>query len=620
MKRETRGELIFWAATICGLALYSLSAPAGLPWNGSTRAALAWAGEIAELPVMPHPVWGYFIQVFGGRFIAVSAVAVALSSGLLGAIANRYLGWRIGAAVSVVWLFLPPIWDCAVTGERIVFWIFGVVLLLWLANAVFLFVTRHARKTSEEEKLSNEKKTLEDMVSRTRRYRINRAAGWTVLGLSALFAVVAAVEHDYTVGEAASAYARTILDEAGDRLVIMGGVADDQMIWEAERRAKGSSGRLLVLRTDEAYRTQLVARVKRDWPGETNLHVAASIGLTSFAELAVQRHPDRVYLMTGRSTTPEKWSARWETMKSSLASSDSFIPVMRRAFAFEANTLANQLQDEGKKKEAWALYWRIVEEIDPENASAFVNLNEMIRRGYPVDDLKRRRVEEGMTKVRKGFADKKMVAVIRSCGPVRPDEQLRAEFRAELERRMAEMKAKGETKKTTMPSALKSLLEWNDEMIRAYDIGDLKTAGRIARTILSRREWRGFIPANAVLGAATASEGDYVASAAFYRTAVTGPEKPPVAVYNDYADTLCRLGEFSEAEKYARLAIVDAPDTNWIVRLTLAEILKARMGNGDVDKEKGRRTTEEIEELLKVVYKYAPEVIRIRTKKAFGVQ
>ena len=80
INRETKGELIFWAATVIGLVLYFISAPEGLPWNGSTRMALAWAGEIAELPVMAHPVWGYFIQVFGGKFIAVSSVAAAPSS------------------------------------------------------------------------------------------------------------------------------------------------------------------------------------------------------------------------------------------------------------------------------------------------------------------------------------------------------------------------------------------------------------------------------------------------------------------------------------------------------------------------------------------------------------
>ena len=599
MKRETIGEIIFWAATLSGITLYFFSAPVGLPWSGSTKVALAWAGEIAELPEMPNPVWGYFIQVFGGRFVALSCVAAALAAGLIGSIVNRYLGWRIAAAAALTWIFLPPIWNRAITGVYSVFWVSLVVLAVWLVNVVMLLLTRRARKVFSEEVA-----TVAGVGRRVREFWIGRVAGWAFLISALLFTLVSLVEHDFTVGEVASAYARTILEEAGERIVIMGGIVDEQMVWEAERQRKGASSRLLAFRNDDAYREQLVKRVRNDWPGETNLWVAAQIGLKTFAELAVLRHPERIYLMTGKSTTPEKWALRWESMKQFLDSDDRFIPVMRRAFAFEANTLANQLQDDGKMSEAWRLYWRILDEVDRENLSAVVNLNEMLRRGYKTDEQHRKRIENAMSKLRKSFSDRRTVAVMASCGPVRPDTETMKEFRAELEKRKAELAKRGE--EFALPPSLKSLIEWSDEMIRAYNNGDMTTAARIARTILARREGRGFIPANAVMGAAMAKAGDYVASEVFYRTAVSGVRKPPITVCNDYADTLRHLGRLDEAERYARQGLAEAPETNWIVRLTLAEILRD-----------AKKNPEEVKDLLKVVQAQAPEVIRIRIKKEF---
>lgn len=606
MKRETKGELIFWAATVCGLALYFFSSPVGLPWNGSTQTALAWAGEIVKLPVMPNPVWGYFIQVFGGKFVAVSSVAAALTAGLLGAVINRYLGWRVAAAGALTWLFLPSVWERAVTGERVVFWGFGLALALWIGNALFLLSSRRARKVAENEKMrfANTDATLSGIDRLFRQFRNGRITGWALLGASALFAVISAARHDYTIGEVASVYARAVLDEAGGRIVIMGGVADEQMIWEAERREQGASARLVTLRNDDAYRAELVARVKRDWPGETNLWVAAQIGPKSFAELAVKEHPERFYQMTGRSTTPERWAARWEAMKPYLASSDRFVPVMRRAFAFEANTLGGRMQDENRRDEAWNLYWRIITEVDADNLSAYVNLHEMLRRGYQTDSFRRDRIRDGMARLCKGFVKGQAMTTVLACGPVHPDAELLAKFREELEQRVAELEREG--KVVELPDSMRSLLDCGNAMIRAFDAGDFTKAGRYARAILSRSDGRGFIPANAVMGALMAKEGDYVASEAFYRTVFAGREKPPPAVYNDFADTLKHLGRLDEAERIARLGIAEADEQNWILRLTLAEILRD-----------AKKNAAEINTLLKSVYRSAPEQVRTQTTKDF---
>lgn len=596
MKRDTRGEFIFWAATIGGLLLYFFSSPNGLPWNDQTRMALAWAGKIAPLPEMTHPVWGYFVQVFGGKFVAVSIVAAALSGGLIGAMANRYLGWRIGVASAIVWLFLPPVWDRAVIGALSVLWVFAGILSLWALNAVFLLMTRRAREVA-----LGGANMLAGIDKRTWEYYFRLIGGWTVLALSILYAVVISVEHDYTIGEVASVYARTMLDEADGRFVVMGGVADDQMIWEAERREQGSSKRLLSLREDDAYRAELIKLVRREWPAETNLWVAATIGPKTFAELAVRLHPDNVYVMTGKSTTLDKWEARWETMKPYLSSRDCFVPALRRAFAYEANTLANALAEAGDRRAAWKLYWRILEEVDASNVSALINLNELLRGGFVAEESQRRRIEGGMALLRK---NENALMLVSACGPVRPDDKVMAEFRLEFEKWVNEFeKSQG---KKPLPDILKTIAERGNEMILAYNAGNLVEAGRIARTILARRDGRGFIPANAVMGAVSASEGDYIASAAFYRVVLSGAKQPPFEIYNDFADTLNHLGEYDEAEKCARIAVAGTPETSWLFRLTLAEILR-----------NAKKNPNEIDELLKVVYRQAPEIVRIRVKRDF---
>lgn len=616
MTRDIIGEIIFWATLAFGLALYFFSAPSGLPWNGSTELALAYGGYVEELPDMAHPVWGYFIQVFGGHYVALSAVAMAVAGGLIGALANRYFGWRFGAAAAIAWIVLPPVWNRAVTGAYGSFWAFGIVFAAWLANAVFLFVTRRARWNME----TSRNTAQSELTSSGRFTWINRIAAWALLGASAAFAIVSVASHDYTIGEAASAYARATLDEAGDRMVILNGLADDQMIWEEVRRqgaeGKGKRGegrvesRLICFRNDAAYRTQLVARVRREWPAETNFWIAAQIGPETFADLAIKSHPERMHVMTGQTTTPEKWAARWAAMKPYLGSSDRFIPAMRRAFAYEGNVIGNRLQGEGKLKEAWEVYGRIATEIDRANVSALVNQSEMVRRGYPVGASVRQHIEDAMAELHKNLkgahASKIAAAMVATCGPVMPDSQVMAEYRAEIERRMKEAeKVQKDGGEWEMPERLKSLFELNEKMLKAYDGGDIAAAARIARTILARPEGSGFIPANAVMGTAMSVEGDYVASEAFYRIALAGAQQPP-AVCNDYADTLRHLGRLDEAEKYARMAVAKADGKSWLFELTLAEVLRDAGKNPD-----------EMKRLLDQVAQNAPAVLREKVRREF---
>ena len=376
-------------------------------------------------------------------------------------------------------------------------------------------------------------------------------AACALLGAAAVSAIGLAVMRGSREDEAARAYVSAMLDEAGDRFVILNGVADEQMVREEARRNR-EAGRaeadslLLQFRSDDDYRTQTVARVRREWPAETNLWVAAQIGPAVLSDALFVSHPERVYAMTGQSTTPEKWASRWAAMAPHLKSKSRFVPRIRRAFALEGNVLANALQSEGRLKEAWKLHLRVYVEIDPGNASALANLDAMLRRGYRADAGSRRRVELGM---------------------------------AEGDR----------TDAVSAPSpGWYTLISWNNEMIRAHGCGDIAKAAYIARKILSVPAWRAFVPANAVLGSALAQEGDYVAAEVFFRAALAGKgaAAPQPVVMNDYADTLRHLGRYAEAEAFARRAIAASGGTVPLYKLTLDQILNEAKTNKGNAKEK----------------------------------
>lgn len=585
MYRDAIGEVVFWAAVAFALVLYGVSAPAGLPWNASTDLALAWSGQIVAPPGLAHPVWGYFVQVFYGHHVALSIMAAAFAAGLIGAIVNRYLGWRLGAAAALAWIVWPGVWNRAITGDASITHDFCMVLGLWAANALFLILTQRVQGWS-----LFESSTVRSTAATALHFRIISVGCYAVLGASVAFAAFSIVRHDYSLGEPASAYARVMLDEIGTRCAVLNGVADSQMVWEAERRAPGASRRFVQLRNDDAYRASFAARVKREWPTETNLWVCAQMGPKTFADRVLEQDPDRVYVMTGASTTPERWAARWKAMTPCLGSSDPFVAPLRRAFAREGVTLAARLRQEGRQKDAWGLYWRIYTEIDPHHSAALIGLGEMLWGGYPADESSRTFVEDSIR------------------GLVRDDERdlSKEELLARARERLADRDRRGE--RLEAPAQLKTLVEWGDEMLKAHYARDFKTSARIARTILSQPEWRNYTPANAVMGSQMARSGDYESADLFYRAALngTGAAVPKPVLLNDYADTLLHLAQLDEAERYARQAVALTGDEEWLFRLTLAEILKAEEKN-----------PEEIQELLKVVIRRAPFEMGLGVRKEF---
>ena len=120
----------------------------------------------------------------------------------------------------------------------------------------------------------------------------------------------------------------------------------------------------------------------------------------------------------------------------------------------------------------------------------------------------------------------------------------------------------------------RTLVMWNNEMVRAHVRGDWTKAEKIARKIMSKPAWREFVPANAVMGSITARKGDYAAAESFFKVALSGKgaAAPQPVVMNDYADTLRHLKRYAEAEQMARRAITESGGRIRLYKVTLAQI------------------------------------------------
>jgi len=629
------GQLVFLAAVAVAAALYALTVPDGLPWNNSSHLALAYLGEIVGYPDVPRPFWGFHVRVLGSA-VALSVCMAALAAGLLAAVVNRYWGWRFALGFALVWIFLPGVWNRAITGERSVCLAAMAIVAAWTLNAVLLWVFRKAlamRRVAPTTVHAEDAAPAATEEVRTWRQRMNLVVSWGVLGLACVFALVSLTVHDYRLGEPATAFARGVANAAGERIIVLNGVCDDQLAHLVAEKPNGQAPAenhsLVFLRNDDAYRTNLVTWAKREWPNETNVWVAAQVSASAFVDVVTKRHPERFYLMNGKSTTLETWEKRWSDFKPYLDSDDPFVRVARKVFGVEGNAVANALADANDRKSAWLLYKRIYEEVDPGNFSSLVNQNELIRRGYEVSGSEKKLVQDKLETFFKDVNNRKrMKEIVRAAGPVRSDPVMLEKMAADAKKRIAAKIASGETVEVA-PEVL-TLVEWNNEMVQLMDKGELVKAGRIARAILSNPRWRGFIPANAVMGTVSANEGDYVASEAFFRVATDTTNRVASVTLNDFADTLMQLGKLDEAEKVARRTISESQDSFWLVRLTLVEILEKKVAklertevveNGEKTeryvKVKGADKIEaEISELLKTVLKNAPASNRERIRKA----
>lgn len=295
MSRETISKILF-LTTLVGTGLgYYITSAEGYPLSASTHWALAWSGVLPPLPHMSHPVWGYFVRVFDGHYIALSVAAASLATALLATVVTRHFGWRVGAAAAVFIGLSPLVWNNAVTGGRLVSLLAVGAIALWLAD---LWITHLVLKYKADLVFAHGGRM-------SKLAWLWRIAAWCVLGASGVFAAVSLTFHNYSLGEDATAYARDVLDGADGKWVAMGGLVDDQFyaeVHDAKRRVE-----LLSLRDDELYRTQLVARVKAAFADEQDLVNAAVVGPRVFLAALRKAHPELV-VMTDLDRLREKFA------------------------------------------------------------------------------------------------------------------------------------------------------------------------------------------------------------------------------------------------------------------------------------------------------------------------
>ena len=261
--------------------MYWLTAADGYPWSASTHWALAWSGVLPELPERLWPIWGYFVQVFDGHYILLSACSAALAAAVLATVVNHRCGWRVALGTTIVFVFWPSVWNAAVTGDR-------RASLLAVGALALVAVDRFARIIW--------RKALAFLPC-------SRVAAWIYLSASGIFICASATFHDYAIGEDASEHANEVLKGTDGKWLVMGGIVNDQLY--AAVRDRKLDVQLVDMRSDDLYRTQLVQRVRRAFTNDVELVSAAEIGPHAFVAAGRKRFPD-LFVMTDVDRTTEK--------------------------------------------------------------------------------------------------------------------------------------------------------------------------------------------------------------------------------------------------------------------------------------------------------------------------
>lgn len=550
MNKNKISLIVFGGATITAFLLYFLTASV---WTPPVE---AWSKA--------HKFWAYWLDVFGGRADLLSMTFAALGVGISAWFATRFANWLMGITVALLMMFMPGIWNSATRSGLTAMYFGWIMLGLWTLNLICQKVFARAIKANSELPRQNIVSASKDSVETYKHYHHKKLTTqdyqlytkYLFFGAAVIFALWGLTHHEYRYGMAEKVFEADIARAAGDR-------------WIVAVEGESPDGR-----------QALMERVKKEFPEDDDLHTAVQISEVAFYEAALKKYPEKFYVksigdtLRGNVATNALpvWEQRWEHVREFLNCNDPFIARMRRKFAFEGNAIGNALQEENLADKAWEVYYRIFTEIEPKNFSAIVNLNEMVRRGYKAKEAEYAKAKSTLDDL---FKNKKFVEHVReialAAGPVRADKELIAKFKAEQQQRIAEKQANGE--ELSVAPEIKQLIDWNNQMVKYANNGDLETAGSIARKILANPKWRNFVPANAIMGSVVAKEGDYVASEQFFRAAVSTTNAVPPLVMNNFATTLMNLGKLEEAEQWARKAVAATPEKDWVMRITLIEVL-----------------------------------------------
>ena len=299
--------------------------------------------------------------------------------------------------------------------------------------------------------------------------------------------------------------------------------------------------------------------------------------------------------------------AKWDEARALVGGGE--VEHLRRLMGVAGNALGCRALEEGRKDEAWNIFWDIIRDVDKENYAAVLNLIGMSERGFDpgkraVEFVQRRRteIESRLKKPVQRFL------AARSGGRLYVDpealKRYEAAQRAEAEKRELSPKAQEFVKtvaaapkdpksgKAAREAIYKAVKEGEVRLDRigghliAIDLalGDGEAAEKDALAVL--RANRHDPTANTAMGSLAVARGDYGRAERYLRRAVaTG--KASIGAKNDLAYALTKRGRFDEAEPFAREA-VRAYGENWNFRETLAAILIAEGKTEEGERELGK--------------------------------
>lgn len=318
-------------------------------------------------------------------------------------------------------------------------------------------------------------------------------------------------------------------------------------------------------------------------------------------------------------TTRTDWESACGELKA-MRHKEPLGDYLRQLLAVGGNSLGCRLLERGgdeAREEAWSVFRMIVDAVEPENYAAHLNLEGMIRRGYPVSQEVKDELAERRAEIEKGMRGwSQAVSTARKGGQIYVDPGDQARFvqklrekassrtmtpeRIRFENTLAEAAtdpkhgyaARAAIRKALSEGKVRSEVFGGMLVTLDFALGDVANAEKDAIEVLKRD--RHDPTANAALGAVCASRADYKRAERYLRRALsTG--RATVAAVNDLAYVCCRRGQLDEAESLARAAVKQI-DGSWTFHETLASVL-IRKGLF----EEGERELERAEELVAMV-------------------
>ena len=496
-----------------------------------------------------------------------------------------------------------------------------------------------------------------------KRWIARRKAIWGALGGWALavvvMAVVAFTSGELNEGRSANRLVAQIIanaEESGKIAVVSDGVLDDLFFFMLPERVKLISlarerepeyGRelsdwIIKHRDTEAQRADqpIDPKLGAQPPDPASLCLCASVFKTNivedlafaaelgpkalideWAKLDKQGFEAVVASAVNFFPTREKWDEACVELDG-MRTDEPMAKYLRHLLGVCGNALGCRMLEEVKSKsekgksaerEAWAIFKKIVDTVEPTNYGAYLNLLGMVQRGYAVSkdevaDLTKRRQQ--IEKNLKSW--EYILRAARSGGRLYADPDDVAKY----EKAKEEMAVKRElspgqkafiktvTAAPKDPKSGKAAQEAIHKAIREgrvradrigghlitidLAIGDGESAEKDAIDVLKLD--RHHPTANATIGAIAGARGDHERAERYLKRAIaTG--KASISAKNDLAYSLMKLGRLDEAEPFAREAVKGFGEV-WTLRETLAAIL---IRKGQI--EEGERELAKAEEL-----------------------